>query len=166
VQSRPGRLDLEPVWPLPIDVAKRKGLRVAFRIQLSNYSLQPEQVALPPFLRGRIPLVKIGRILSQGDAQFQEPRYDHPEFRKAFAELNDLLATGFEGNPLIGWMDLMQYGFWGEGHTSNFPNPFPDYGTAEGTFVNMTARQLDMWKETPLAVNTQPGSGGRGSIFA
>ena len=156
VQSRPGLLDLDPVWALTMDAAKRKGLRVAFRIQLSNYSFQPEQVALPPFLRERIPLVKIGRIPGQSDAQFREPRYDHPEFQKAFAELNDLLAAEFEGNPLIEWMDLMQYGFWGEGHTSNFPNPFPDYVTAEQTFVNMTARQLDTWKKTPLAVNTQP----------
>jgi hypothetical protein len=156
VQCRPGRLDLDPVWALTMDAAKRKGLRVAFRIQLSNYSFQPEQVALPPFLRERIPLVKIGQIPGQRDAQFREPRYDHPEFQKAFVELNDLLAAEFEGNPLIEWMDLMQYGFWGEGHTSNFANPFPDYVTAEQTFVNMTARQLDTWKKTPLAVNTQP----------
>jgi len=156
VQSRPGRLDLDPVWALTLDAAKRKGLRVAFRIQLSNYSFQPEQVALPPFLRERIPLVKIGRIPGQSDAQFREPRYDHPEFQKAFAELNDLLAAEFEGNPLIEWMDLMQYGFWGEGHTSNFPNPFPDYVKAERTFVDLTERQLDTWKKTPLAVNTQP----------
>src|SRR5246127_2798622 len=134
VQSRPGRLDLSPVWNLTLDAAKRKRLRVAFRIQLSNYSFQPEQVALPPFLRERVPLVKIGRIPGQGDAQFREPRYDHPEFQKAFAELNDLLAAEFEGNPLIEWMDLMQYGFWGEGHTSNFLNPFPDYVTAERTY--------------------------------
>jgi len=36
VQSRPGRLDLDPVWPLTLDAAKRHGLRVAFRVQLSN----------------------------------------------------------------------------------------------------------------------------------
>ena len=157
VQSRPGHLDLDPVWGLTMDAARRKGLRVAFRIQLSNYSFQPEQVALPPFLRERIPQVKIGRIPGRtDDAQFREPRYDHPEFQKAFSEMNDLLAAEFDGNPLIEWMDLMQYGFWGEGHTSNFPNPFPDYPTAERTFVNMTARQLDTWTKTPLAVNTQP----------
>jgi hypothetical protein len=156
VQSRPGRLDLDPVWRLTLDAAKQKGLRVAFRIQLSNTSFQPEQVALPSFLHERIPLVKIGRIPGKGAAEYREPRYDHPEFQKAFAELNDLLAAEFEGNPLLEWMDLMQYGFWGEGHTSDYPNPLPDYATAERTFVNMTARQLDTWKKTPLAVNTQP----------
>ena len=156
VQTRPGRLDLEPVWALTLDAAKRKNLRVAFRIQLSNTSFQPEQVALPSFLRERVPLVNIGRIPGKGDAQYREPRYDHPEFQKAFAELVDLLAAEFDGNPLIEWVDLMQYGFWGEGHTSDYPSPFPDYPTAERTSLSMTQRQLETWKKTPLAVNTQP----------
>ena len=64
VQSRPGRLDLDPVWGLTFDAAKRKGLRVAFRVQLSNTSFQPEQLALPAFLRERVPLVKIGPVPS------------------------------------------------------------------------------------------------------
>ena len=79
--------------------------------------------------------MNIGRIRGGQTGEYREPRYDHPEFQKAFAELNDLLAARFEGNPLIEWMDLMQYGFWGEGHTSDYPNPFPDYLTAEKTFV-------------------------------
>jgi hypothetical protein len=156
VQTRPGRLDLHPVFALTLDAAKRKGLRMAFRIQLSNTSFQPEEVAIPPFLRGSIPLVNIGRIPGKGDAQYREPRYDQPEFQKAWTELNDLLAAEFDGNPLVEWMDLMMYGFWGEGHTSDYPNPFPDYETGEKTMVNMTAHQLETWKKTPLAVNTQP----------
>src|SRR5213083_975877 len=156
VQSRPGRLDLDPVWRLALDAAKRRGIRVAFRVQLSSPVFQPEQLALPEFLRSRVPVVKIGNIPQHGDAEYLEPRYDHPEFQKAFTELNALLAAEFDGNPLIEWVDMMQYGFWGEGHTSNFPNPFPDDVIAERTFVQMTELQLDTWKKTPLAVNTQP----------
>jgi hypothetical protein len=156
VQSRPGRLDLDPVWRLTLDAAKKRGLRVAFRVQLSSPVFQPEQIALPEFLRTRVPLAKIGRIPKHGNAEYLEPRYDHPEFQKGFAELNSLLAAEFDGNPLIEWMDVMQYGFWGEGHTSDFPNPFPDYSTAERTFVEMTQLQLETWKKTPLAMNTQP----------
>jgi hypothetical protein len=156
VQSRPGKLDLNPVWALTLDAARRHGLRVAFRVQLSNPEFQPNQIALPEFLRSRVPLVKIGRIPRNSAAEYVEPRYDHPEFQKAFADLNDLLAAEFDGNPLVEWVDLMQYGFWGEGHTSDFPNPFPDYRTAERTFVAMTSLQLNSWKKTPLAVNTQP----------
>jgi hypothetical protein len=156
VQTRPGRLDLSPVWALTLDAAKRHGLRVAFRVQLSNPEFQPDQIALPEFLRSRVPLVKIGPIRKKPGAQFVEPRYDHPEFQKAFAELTDLLAAQFDGHPLIEWVDLMQYGFWGEGHTSNFPNPFPDYLTAARTSVAMTSLQIEAWKKTPLAVNMQP----------
>src|SRR5262249_42127875 len=145
VQTKHGKLDLNPVFALTLDAAKRKGLRVAFRIQLSNYSFQPEEVAIPAFLRDRIPMVKIGKIPGKGGAQFREPRYDHPEFQKAFAELDDLLAAEFDGNPLIEWMDLMMYGFWGEGHTSDYPNPFPDYATGERTMLNMTAHQIEAW---------------------
>jgi len=123
---------------------------------LSNASFQPENLALPPFLRDRIPLVSIGGIPGKNDGQYREPRYDHPEFQKAFSELNGLLAAEFDGNPLIEWVDLMQYGFWGEGHTSNYPNPFPNYVTAERTSLAMTELQLSSWKKTPLAVNTQP----------
>ncbi len=85
-----------------------------------------------------------------------EPRYDHPEFLRAFRELNELLAASLDANPLFEFMDLMMYGFWGEGHTSDYASPFPDYLTAERTFVEMTTRQLDAWKRIPLAVNTQP----------
>jgi len=156
VQSRPGRLDLDPVWTLTLEAAKRRGLRVGFRVQLSSPVFEPEQIALPEFLRSRVPLVKIGRIPEHRNSEYVEPRYDHPEFQKAFTELNNLLAAEFDGNPLIEWMDVMQYGFWGEGHTSNYPNPFPDYSTAERTFVQMTELQLETWKKTPLAFNTQP----------
>jgi len=67
-----------------------------------------------------------------------------------------LLAAKFDGDPLLEWVDMMQYGFWGEGHTSNYPNPFPDRLTAENTFVKMTQLQIEAWKKTPLATNTQP----------
>ncbi|MBV9780332.1 MAG: hypothetical protein JOY62_10210 [Acidobacteriaceae bacterium] len=157
VQSKPGRLDLNPVWDLTMDAAKRHGLRFAFRIQLSNPEFQAEEIALPNFLRDKIPLVKIGHKPRHGrEIEFVEPRYDHPAFQTAFQELNQLLAARFDGDPLLEWMDLMQYGFWGEGHTNDLPNPFPDYLTAERTFLAMTKFQLETWKRTPLAVNTQP----------
>jgi len=156
VQSRAGRLDLDPVWKLTLDAARERGLRVAFRVQLSSPVFEPDEISLPAFLRDRVPLVKIGRIPGHGDAEYVEPRYDHSNFQNAFAELNGLLAAEFDGNPLIEWVDLMQYGFWGEGHTSNYPSPFPDYVTAQRTFVSMTELQLDTWKKTPVASNTQP----------
>jgi hypothetical protein len=157
VQTRPGKLDLHPIWKLTFDAAKRRGLRVAFRVQLSNPEIQPDKLSLPDFLRDRVPLAKIGKLRRNGtEFDAVEPRYDHPEFQKAFRDLNELLAAEFDANPMVEYMDLMQYGFWGEGHSSNLPNPFPDYPTAEKIFTDMTRLQLAVWKRTPLAVNTQP----------
>jgi hypothetical protein len=166
VQRQPGKLDLDPVWNLTIDAARRHGLRVAFRIQSSNTVFQPQQLALPEFLRSRIPMVKIGPMGKYGDqdhsfsagasAEWVEPRYDHPEYQKALSELSRLLADRFDGDPLIEFVDMMHVGFWGEGHFGGYPSPFPDFETAQRTLNNMIQMQLTTWKKTPLAMNTQP----------
>ncbi|MBN2287719.1 MAG: twin-arginine translocation signal domain-containing protein [Candidatus Glassbacteria bacterium] len=160
VQNRPGRLDLHPIWKLTFDAARTYGLRVGFRVQLSNTVYQPERVALPDFLQPKIPLVEIG---SRGGTRMREPMYHHPEFLKAFRELNELLAAELDDSPLVEYMDLMMYGFWGEGHTGGLPSPFPDYLTAEKTMTEITRLQLDTWKRVPLAVNTQPDSSHAGN---
>jgi hypothetical protein len=155
VQSAPRKLNLNPVFKLTFDAARRHNLRVAFRIQMSNTEGQPNRLALPDYLQKQIPLVKIGKTYG-AKADFVEPRYDHPKFQAAFRELNELLVAEFDREPLMEFVDLMMYGFWGEGHTSNLPNQLPDYLTASKTFLEMTKLQLDSWKNVPLAVNTQP----------
>jgi len=88
---------------------------------------------------------------------YDQPRFDHPAFQDAFKELVGLLAAEYNGNPLVEFIDTFMYGFWGEGHTWPFTNnPFPDYPTAERTWVNMFEVQLDAFSKTPLATNTQP----------
>jgi hypothetical protein len=88
---------------------------------------------------------------------YEEPRYDHPYFQEAFKELNQLLAAELNGNPLVEYVDTFMYGFWGEGHTWPFTNnPFPDYQTAERTWIAMMETQLECWTKTPLVTNTQP----------
>jgi hypothetical protein len=157
VQSKPGKLDLNPVWKLTFDAAKAHGKHVAFRVMLSNTVHQPKQLAMPDFVTAKVPVVPIGKASDLGgDVKYREPRYDHPEFQRAFRELNELLAAEFDGHPQMEFADLMMYGFWGEAHTSDLPSPFPDYLTAERTMMNMTRLQLDAWKKTPLAVNTEP----------
>jgi hypothetical protein len=155
VQSRPGRLDLQPVWAATRDAARRHGLRLAFRVQLSNPEIQPAKLALPDFLQAKVPLVTIRSRSSRGPERV-EPRYDHPEFQRAFRELVSLLAAEADGDPLVEYADLMMYGFWGEGHTGDYPSPIPDAALAERTFVEMARRQMEAFRRVPLVVNTQP----------
>ena len=155
VQKRPGKLDLSPVWKLTLDAARQYGRRVAFRVMLSNTVGQPRYLAIPDFVQAKVPVVPIGRLPSYGEFDFREPRYDHPEFQKAFRDLVELLASEFDSNPLIEWMDLMQYGFWGESHTGGLRTPFADYPTAERTMVELTRIQLESFRRAQIAVNTQ-----------
>ncbi len=158
VQTGPGKLTLSPVWDITFDAAKRHNLGVGFRIQLSSPNIQPQKLSMPDFLHDKVPVVNIGHKSKEHQAgfDFREPRYDSPEFQKAFAELNNLLSAKYGDNQQLEYMDLMMYGFWGEGHTNDIPGPFPDFLTAEKTFMRMTQLQIDTWKKTPLAVNTQP----------
>ena len=152
VQSKPGRLDLCEHWRLAFDLAKRYDKRLGLRVMMSNPDI--EGSALPAFLAERVPRVELGEWQNR---RRYEPRYDDPHFQAAFAELDGLLAQEYDGHPLVEYVDTAMYGFWGEGHTWPLErNPFPDYATAERTFVRMLEQQLGHWKKTPLATNTQP----------
>lgn len=166
VQPRPGRLELPDYLKLVLDLAKKSNKRVGLRIQMSapDYRHAP---ALPDFVLDRVPKVDLLltnqqdksaglRFLDNPHSRYQ-PRFDDPFFQQAFRELVGLLAAEFNGNPLIEFIDTFMYGFWGEGHTWPFSNnPFPDYETAERTWVDMLQMQLEGFTKTPLLTNTQP----------
>jgi hypothetical protein len=165
VQSRPGRLELPDYVKLVFDLAKKNNKRVGLRIQMSapDYKHQP---ALPDFVLDKVPTVELvpdekekkaaERFMENQYSRYQ-PRFDHPFFQQAFGELVGLLAAEFNGSPAIEFVDTFLYGFWGEGHTWPFVNtPFPDYQTAERTWVKMMEVQLKHFTKTPLMTNTQP----------
>ena len=96
------------------------------------------------------------RFLKNPFSRYQ-PRYDNPFFQQSFKELIGQLAAEFNGSPSIEFIDTFIYGFWGEGHTWPFGNnPFPDYQTAERTWINMWEVQQEHFTKTPLVTNTQP----------
>jgi len=166
VQPRPGRLELPDYVKLVFDLSKKNNKRVGFRIQMSapDYTHQP---ALPDFVLEKVPKVDLvlsdtesraeaERYLRNPHARYQ-PRFDDPFFQQAFRELVGLLAAEFDGSPNVEFMDTFMYGFWGEGHTWPFGNnPFPDYQTAERTWIQMLEVQLEHFTRTPLLTNTQP----------
>lgn len=152
VQTRPGRLDPSNIWKASFALSKQYGKRIGFRVMISNPDIPG--YALPDFLLRKVPMVKLG---SWQGRDREEPRCDDPVFQSAFRELHDLLAAEYDGNPNVEFVDASMYGFWGEGHTWPLEkNPYPDYVTAENTFVQMFEEQLARWKRTPLVTNTQP----------
>jgi hypothetical protein len=166
VQPRRGKLELPEYLQQVFALARSSGKRVALRVQMCapDYSHAP---ALPDFVLNDVPKVDLVLANQQDRAEAErylknpwarwQPRYDSPIFQDAFGELVGLLAAEFDGHPSIEFIDTFMYGFWGEGHTWPFSNnPFPDYATAERTWVKMLEIQLDAFRRTPLATNTQP----------
>jgi hypothetical protein len=166
VQPRPGKLDMAEYLKLVFDLARKNNKRVGLRVQMSapDYTHEP---ALPDFVLEKVPKVDLvvnpnespasaERYLRNPHARYQ-PRFDDPFFQQAFGELVGLLAAEFDGSPNVEFIDTFMYGFWGEGHTWPFANnPFPDYQTAERTWVKMLEVQLEHFRKTPLLTNTQP----------
>jgi hypothetical protein len=166
VQPRPGRLEMPEYLKLVFELAKKNNKRVGLRVQMSAPDYKHE-AALPDFVLEKVPKVDLvasdqesstegKRFLENLHSKYQ-PRFDHPFFQQSFKELVGLLAAEFNGNPLIEYIDTFMYGFWGEGHTWPFANnPFPDYETAERTWIQMLEVQLEHFSKTPLLTNTQP----------
>lgn len=164
VQSRRGRLEFPDYLKLIFDLAKKNNKRIGLRIQMTAPDY--DDPALPDFVLEKVPMVELAADPKEGapPARYMrnpyahsQPRYDHPAFQQAFQELIGLLAAEFNGSPAIEFVDTFMYGFWGEGHTWPFRNnPFPDYPTAERTWINMLQVQLEHFTKTPLVTNTQP----------
>ena len=166
VQPRRGRLELPDYLRLVFDLAKKNNKRVGLRVQMCAPDYTHE-AALPDFVLEKVPKVDLvlndkensaaaERYLRNPHGRYQ-PRYDDFFFQQAFKELVGLLAAEFNGSPQVEFIDTFMYGFWGEGHTWPFANtPFPDYQTAERTWMNMLEVQLEHFTKTPLLTNTQP----------
>ncbi|HXR34135.1 MAG TPA: hypothetical protein VN830_10525, partial [Verrucomicrobiae bacterium] len=152
LQPRPGRLQPNAIWNTAFALARQYGKNIGFRVMISNPDIPG--FALPDFLLEKVPLVKLGEWQKR---EREEPRCDDPTFQAAFQELIDRLAEEYDGHPDVEYVDTCMYGFWGEGHTWPLEkNPYPDYSTAEETFVRMFEHQAARWKRTPLVTNTQP----------
>ena len=166
IQPRPGHLQLPDYLKLVFDLAKKNDKQIGLRVQMSapDYRHAP---ALPDFVLQKVPTVDLVMDPKESAAQGErflknpfsryQPRYDHPFFQQAFKDLIGEMAAEFNGNPSIEFIDTFIYGFWGEGHTWPFRNnPFPDYQTAERTWIQMWEVQQEHFTKTPLVTNTQP----------
>ena len=168
IQPKPGKLVLPDYIKQVFDLAKKNNKRIGLRVQMSapDYT---HSAALPDFVLDRVPKVDLvlnpndkenlrtaQRYLGNPHGKYQ-PRFDDPFFQQAFRDLVGNMAAEWNGNSSVEFIDTFMYGFWGEGHTWPFANnPFPDYQTAERTWVNMMQVQIDNFTKTPLLTNTEP----------
>ena len=107
IQQHPGRLEPNAIWKTSLALAKQYGKRLAFRVMISNPDIPG--YALPEFVRAKVPMVRLGAWQNR---EREEPRCDDPNFQAAFRELQDLLASEYDGRPDIEYVDTCMYGFW------------------------------------------------------
>lgn len=150
IQQRPGRLDLPEMWKYSIELAKKHGKRISFRIQLGNTVGYP-RCSVPDFV-----LKRSGGVVDI-KGWLTLPHYEHPEFLAAFGELNRMLADLYDKDPDVEYMDLMGYGAWGEWHARHYP-VFPSPLVASRTLCGMVEEQMDAWVSTPLAMVAHGGT--------
>ncbi len=157
IQAKPGDLNFCRHWEAAFKSAQKYNRHIGFRIQLMNPVIPGH--AIPDFVAEKVDFVKLGKTKRIGypNKTHYAPRYDDPYFLDAFKDMDTMLADLYNDNPLVEYVDTCMYGFWGEGHTWPFQgNPFPDYVTAEKTFITMFRYQGQNWTKTPLVTNTQP----------
>jgi hypothetical protein len=162
LQKEPGKLSLSKAWRLTFKMAEKYGKRIGFRVMLQNPNIPG--LALPKFVAEKVPSIRLGNKVGKNNrtgglkGKHQTmPKYANPEFQKYWKEFDGLLASKYNGNRHIEYMDTYMYGFWGEGH--NWPIhkiSFPDHVIAEKTFKAMFQHQLKNWDKVPLTTNTQP----------
>ena len=75
----------------------------------------------------------------QEDGPFWEPDYDDPVFLAKLEVFARALATRYDGNPDVAFVDVGSFGVWGEGHTwSSTRKAYP---------VATVKRHVALWRE-------------------
>lgn len=130
VQKVKGKLDLPESWKWAMEAIEKKGKRWSFRIMNSQKGSVAEN-SLPDFLQGKLKMVK---YWNDEGTRGPNPKYfaDYTdEYLNYWDELNMLLGEKFDGHPLLEYVDVSGYGFWGEFHNIAMYEP----GSAQSNYI-------------------------------
>ena len=133
------------------EVARKHNRRVALRLVTSwqNYDnplpdyLTKQGVKLFP--HGRRP--KSFRV-------FMEPEWWNPKYIRAYKNLVHAFGREFDGHPMIDWIDMRYYGFWGEGHRYHQTVPWPKDVDKRELLKQFIDVHFEAFKKTPMVIQT------------
>ena len=155
IQQHPGRLEPNAIWKTSLALAKQYGKRLAFRVMISNPVLPATRSRSSCGQKCRCASLVRGRTASARSLAATIPAF----MQQHFGNCRIYLALGlYDGRPDIEYVDTCMYGFWGEGHTWPLEkNPYPDYVTAEATFVRMLDEQMSTMEENSISYQHPAG---------
>jgi hypothetical protein len=115
VQKRQGKLELPEAWKWVLEAADKSGKRWSFRIMNCSPHSMAEN-GLPEFLQGRFKMIPFWHGDNvPGPRPKYFPEYSD-EYLKCWGEFVELLGAEFDKHPLLEYVDISGYGFWGEMH--------------------------------------------------
>ena len=128
VQKKRGKLELPDAWKWVLEAAEKYGKRWSFRIMNSSPHSMSEN-GLPEFLQGKLKMIPYWHADNvPGPRPKFFPEYN-TEYLNWWGEFVAILGTEFDKHPLLEYVDVSGYGFWGEMHH------FARY-TADGPVTN------------------------------
>lgn len=160
VQKQKGKLNLPDEWKWMLDCVEQRGKAWSFRIMpYSPHSIYPS--GLPEFVQNRCEMKPYWR------RQFDNgPKY-YPAYTDAYLdhwqELVGLLGEAFDHHPLLEFVDVSGFGFWGEFHhwaSHRGPDsPHENYEPENSAEVihRLIRDHLSAFPKTPAALSLHAG---------
>lgn len=157
VQREEGKLEFSDLFKRALEVVHSSGKSWSMRI-MQNSPSGPRGNYIPEFLQGRLPLIELDRNGNHGGRNFI-PAYTD-EYLKYWGDMVSLLGAEFDSDPMLEYVDVSGFGFWGEGHHCGQKILRQDVGEGFGTneeHEKAVASIIDSYKaafpNTPLSVN-------------
>lgn len=82
-----------------------------------------------------------------------EPAWWNQTYIAAYRQFVKAYGERFNGDPLIEWIDMRYYGFWGEGHRWGSREPWPPHVNKRNLLMSFIDMYFDAFPSTPLLVN-------------
>jgi hypothetical protein len=160
MQKERGKLTIPDGWKWTLEAAEMKGKRWSFRIMnFMKGSMSPN--GLPDFLQGKFKMIPYwGDSESRGTQPKYFPEYSE-DYLKYWGELNDMLGAAYDNHPLLEYVDISGFGFWGEmHHYAQFAPNAPQINYQPGTPEQVEAiidrlikDHLKAYPKTPAVLN-------------
>lgn len=159
IQQQKGKLQFPETWKWVLEAAEKYGKRWSFRVMnCSPHSMF--KYGVPEFLQDKLKMIPYWHNDNvPGPRPKFFPEYDD-EYLKWWGESLFLLGEKFDSHPLLDYVDLSGYGFWGEMHhfaryTSNGPVINYQPGSPERIEVivdRLISDHLAAFPKTPAAL--------------
>ena len=115
IQKEKGKLTIPDGWKWTLESCEKYGKRWSFRVMNCMKGSVADN-GLPEFLQGKLKMIPYwAKDSVAGDKPKFSPEYSK-EYLDYWAELNFMLGAEFDKHPLLEYVDVSGYGFWGEGH--------------------------------------------------